>query len=196
MEAGSVTIRQVSSRTSRLAAATLFGCLFLYCQCSRPSTAVLDQTSSASTSLAGAEDAPAKDDQSQVLAEPFRAADKAASRSGFEKIIADRAGIDFVHQWAPQPKYAEILDRSFAGGGVAIGDYDGDGLPDVFLTRPFGGCRLYRNLGNFQFENATDLCAARFGSKAGVPALRSRTSTTTRIWTCLFADTIVRIDCS
>ncbi|MFT5042883.1 MAG: hypothetical protein ACI8TX_003876, partial [Hyphomicrobiaceae bacterium] len=44
----------------------------------------------------------------------------------------------------------------FAAGGVAIGDYDADGLPDLYLTRPFGGGRLYRNVGDFRFEDVTE----------------------------------------
>ncbi|MEO2049039.1 MAG: FG-GAP-like repeat-containing protein [Pirellulales bacterium] len=74
----------------------------------------------------------------------------------FEKLSAAITGIDFLHYWNPTPKYAEIIDRSFASGGVAIGDYDQDGLADIYFTRPFRGGRLYRNLGNFRFEDVTD----------------------------------------
>ncbi len=42
------------------------------------------------------------------------------------------------------------------GDAVAIGDFDGDGLPDLFLTnphkRPEDRNALYRNLGGFRFE--------------------------------------------
>ena len=37
------------------------------------------------------------------------------------------------------------------GGGVAVADLDGDGLPELLLT-DFEGSRLYRNLGGFRFE--------------------------------------------
>ena len=41
------------------------------------------------------------------------------------------------------------------GQGVAAGDYDNDGWPDLFLAS-FGGNVLYRNLGDGTFEDVTD----------------------------------------
>ena len=46
------------------------------------------------------------------------------------------------------------------GTGVAIGDYDGDGRPDLFVVSKTESCRLFRNLGNWKFEEVT--------AKAGV----------------------------
>jgi hypothetical protein len=41
------------------------------------------------------------------------------------------------------------------GAGVALGDVDGDGLPDVFLARTEGCNALYKNLGNWKFQDIT-----------------------------------------
>lgn len=41
------------------------------------------------------------------------------------------------------------------GAGVALGDVDGDGKVDVFLARTEGCSALYRNLGNWHFEDIT-----------------------------------------
>jgi hypothetical protein len=41
------------------------------------------------------------------------------------------------------------------GTGVAIGDYDGDDLPDIFIVSKTGPNRLFRNLGGFRFEDVT-----------------------------------------
>jgi hypothetical protein len=39
---------------------------------------------------------------------------------------------------------------------AVFGDFDGDGLPDLFLTNQFSPNRLYRNLGACKFEDATE----------------------------------------
>ncbi len=74
----------------------------------------------------------------------------------FELLDASQTGIDFVYQMAPDGE-APSAETAFAGGGgVAIGDFDGDGWEDIYLTRPSGGGRLYRNLGDWKFEDATE----------------------------------------
>ena len=76
----------------------------------------------------------------------------------FERMSAKRTGIGFVHRWAPGPsyEYQRQVQNAFGGGGVCIGDFDGDNWPDVYLTSPHGGNRLYRNLGDFRFQDVTD----------------------------------------
>src|SRR5207247_9436284 len=41
------------------------------------------------------------------------------------------------------------------GRGVALGAVDGDGLPDVYLTRNEGANALYKNLGGWRFRDVT-----------------------------------------
>ena len=47
------------------------------------------------------------------------------------------------------------LDVEMLGMGVAVGDYDGDGLPDIFVTC-IGGNHLFHNEGNGKFREVTE----------------------------------------
>jgi len=61
---------------------------------------------------------------------------------------------------ADNPKFTDItkdagLSRKGWGMGVAVADYDNDGLQDLFVTG-YGGNALYHNLGNCKFEDVTE----------------------------------------
>ncbi len=73
----------------------------------------------------------------------------------FERLSADHTGITHQVTWDKPAKYDRVFYSQNTGGGAAAGDYDGDGLPDVYLTSPSGGSRLYRNLGGFKFEDVS-----------------------------------------
>jgi hypothetical protein len=54
------------------------------------------------------------------------------------------------------------LTRKGWGMGVAVADFDNDGLQDLYVTG-FGGNALYRNLGNCKFEDVTEKAGLRSG---------------------------------
>ena len=54
-----------------------------------------------------------------------------------------------------------------SGSGLAIGDYDSDGRPDVFVVSKTGRCRLFRNLGNWKFEDVSDRAGLPGGTAGG-----------------------------
>ncbi|MCY3820182.1 MAG: CRTAC1 family protein [Gammaproteobacteria bacterium] len=61
------------------------------------------------------------------------------------------SGIRYEHGYLNPP---ELIDPEEFGGGVAAGDYDGDGFVDLFVVRgDIGPNLLYRNLGDNVFEN-------------------------------------------
>ena len=94
--------------------------------------------------------------RSDLQSRPLASFPSGKSESLFEALPGVQTGLDFVYRWNPAPRYERLLNSSAVGGGVSVGDYDGDGLPDLCLTRPWGGYQLYRNLGSFQFTNVTE----------------------------------------
>src|SRR5579859_5433390 len=70
--------------------------------------------------------------------------------------LMQHTGIDFNNVVEDGRLDNSFLFRNFYnGGGVAIGDINNDGLPDIFLTSNMGENKLYLNKGNFQFEDIT-----------------------------------------
>src|ERR1039457_1475408 len=68
--------------------------------------------------------------------------------------LMEHTGIDFDNKVVDGEIENSFLFRNFYnGGGVAIGDINNDGLPDVMLTSNMGENKLYLNKGNFQFED-------------------------------------------
>ncbi len=82
----------------------------------------------------------------------------------FREVTAE-SGVNFTYRNGEEADHYAILES--LGGGLAVIDFDHDGLLDLFI--PGGGhyegpdkhqikgnpCRLYRNLGNFRFEDVT-----------------------------------------
>jgi len=68
--------------------------------------------------------------------------------------LVNDSGINFVNEVNDGKKENSFLFRNFYnGGGVAIGDINNDGLPDVFLTSNAGNNKLYLNKGNLKFDD-------------------------------------------
>ena len=100
-------------------------------------------------------------DEAKAFSHPLvetRKLEPSVKQSGplFKKLTTQESGIDFVHHWVLPEEYPHDLETQMAGGGIAVGDFDKDGLPDIYLSRPFGGNRLYKNLGSGRFQDVTE----------------------------------------
>ena len=77
----------------------------------------------------------------------------------FKTLPQEETGVVTENKYADPKMWAERfheLEVGAVGTGVAIGDYDGDGRPDVFTVSKTESCRLFRNLGSWKFEDVTD----------------------------------------
>ncbi len=74
----------------------------------------------------------------------------------FVKLPSTETGINFSNPVEDDSSYNILTYRNFYnGGGVATGDINNDGLPDIFLTANLADSKLYLNKGNFLFEDIT-----------------------------------------
>ena len=83
----------------------------------------------------------------------------------FEQMSSSQTGISFQNKLEEKPLLNILYYLYYYnGGGVATGDINNDGLPDIFFTsNSKGNNKLYLNKGNFKFEDITE--------KAGVKGL-------------------------
>ena len=75
----------------------------------------------------------------------------------FTRISAAESGIHFsndIHD--SDSSFSFINEFGYMGGGVGIGDFNNDGLKDIFFSGNQVSCRLYINKGNNQFDDITE----------------------------------------
>ncbi len=74
----------------------------------------------------------------------------------FTKIGTDSSNILFKNMIKEDMEFNFLnYPYLYTGAGVAIGDFDNDGLQDIYLVSNFDSNKLYKNKGNLSFEDVT-----------------------------------------
>ena len=92
----------------------------------------------------------------------FSCQEKKKASYAFSVLKSDRTGLNFANQLNSTDSFNLFKYMYFYNGaGVGAGDFNNDGLIDVFFASNQGQNSLYLNKGNVQFRNVT--------SEAGIP---------------------------
>jgi hypothetical protein len=92
-------------------------------------------------------------------------------RRVFELLDAERTGVGFANIITTSDSLNALTDvYLYNGAGVAVGDVDNDGLPDLFFSGNMVTSRLYLNKGGMRFDDVT--------KRAGVETNRWATGAT------------------
>ncbi len=89
----------------------------------------------------------------------------------FTEIDFQKSNIDFENTIVETPDFNIMkYEYLYNGGGIAAGDFNNDGLSDLYFSGNAVSNRLYLNKGNFTFEDVTDKAgvAGREKWKTGV----------------------------
>ncbi|MGA1235521.1 MAG: FG-GAP-like repeat-containing protein [Limisphaerales bacterium] len=84
---------------------------------------------------------------------------------GFTRLGGEQTGLQFTNTLSEMDG---ALNRVlYNGSGVAVGDYDGDGYPDLYFCGLNTSNVLYRNLGGLRFEAVADNAGVDFPDAFG-----------------------------
>ena len=75
----------------------------------------------------------------------------------FRIVSSERSGIHFNNKIVENDSINPIdVTNIYNGGGVGIGDFNNDGLPDIYFTGNLVSNKLYLNKGKMQFDDITE----------------------------------------
>ncbi|TAL62358.1 MAG: CRTAC1 family protein, partial [Bacteroidetes bacterium] len=84
----------------------------------------------------------------------------------FQLIKSSQSKIHFNNQIIENDSINQLdIENVYNGGGVGIGDFNKDGLPDIIFTGNLVPCKLYLNKTNFKFQDVTDEANVNGGGK-------------------------------
>ncbi len=88
----------------------------------------------------------------------FSQCSKSNDQQLFTLIDSDHSGIHFENTITETDSMNALrFEYIYNGGGVGVGDFNGDDLPDIFFAGNIVSSKLYLNKGNFSFEDVTKI---------------------------------------
>ncbi len=102
------------------------------------------------------EDSGSQSADSEVVAAKDSSNIDSKSLKLLTKVNPSQSGLKFTNQLTETEEYNVFSYEGFTqGGGVAILDFNNDGLQDVYLSANMGADKLFQNKGNLKFEDVT-----------------------------------------
>lgn len=87
----------------------------------------------------------------------FLAAASCKQETLFSLVPSSQTGISFENNIIESDSINPLdVENMYNGGGIGIGDFNSDGLQDIYFTGNLVANKLYINKGNFKFEDVTD----------------------------------------
>ena len=88
----------------------------------------------------------------------------------FERLSPAQSGVEFSQRLAKDHRLSRLNSSGFVSGGVCIGDFNGDGRPDLFLVNGPDKNGLFLQKDDFRFEDVTQQAGVDGGDAWGAGA--------------------------
>lgn len=107
-------------------------------------------------SARGEESAPAlRTGPGGMVSKPLGSSKGTSGKSLFTLLPSSETGIDLVNPILPAHPMSYLYASAMGCGGIAVGDVDNDGRPDLYFTGGAVPNRLYRQVADLVFEEVT-----------------------------------------